>query len=299
MPTDRQLDDRISRWLEADAPAQLPDRVLHATFERTRVTRQQGGWRSLLGRMLMNRSILGVAGAAALVVAAAAALNLDPGPSGAGGPASAVPTPAPSVSPSSAPPAAAELGVRQGRHVMWSQGVRIEVTVPAPAWFGEVGQGILIKDNEADAPDGAGLIVFAGDPGGLYIYGDPCRWSTTAPSAPSGTVDDVVAALTAQASRDATAPVDVIIDGHAGKSLTLHVPKDVVLSECDQGYFTSWGVENQLTARYHQDPGQMDELWILDVDGDLVVLDAGYYEGTPKAVVDELRAIVESTTFGE
>jgi hypothetical protein len=28
-----------------------------------------------------------------------------------------------------------------------------------------------------------------------------------------------------------------------------------------------------------------------------VVLDAAYYEGTPNAVVEEMRSIVESTTF--
>ena len=35
MATDRRLDERISRWLEAEAPGPLPDRVLRATFERT------------------------------------------------------------------------------------------------------------------------------------------------------------------------------------------------------------------------------------------------------------------------
>ena len=50
--------------------------------------------------------------------------------------------------------------------------------------------------------------------------------------------------------------------------------------------------------RYHQGPGQIDKLWILDVDSELAVMDIAYYEGTPRAVIDELEAIVESTTFG-
>jgi hypothetical protein len=49
--------------------------------------------------------------------------------------------------------------------------------------------------------------------------------------------------------------------------------------------------------RYHQDPGQIDELWIVDVDGELAVIDTGYYEGTPQIVRDELAAIVDSMTF--
>ena len=43
----RRFDESISRWLEQTAPARLPDRVLEATFERTRGSRQQVGWRAM------------------------------------------------------------------------------------------------------------------------------------------------------------------------------------------------------------------------------------------------------------
>ena len=36
MVTDRKLDEAISRWFEETAPTRLPERVLDATFERTR-----------------------------------------------------------------------------------------------------------------------------------------------------------------------------------------------------------------------------------------------------------------------
>jgi hypothetical protein len=106
-----------------------------------------------------------------------------------------------------------------------------------------------------------------------------------------------VAALTAQASRDATEPVDVTVDGYAGKSITLHVPDDAVFTECDSDTFGSWGVPGDDVTRYHQDPGQIDTLYIVDVDGTLAVIDTGYYDGTPQTVVDELEAIVESISF--
>jgi hypothetical protein len=301
MHPDDQLGDRISRWLEGEAPGQMPDRVLSATFERTRASRQHGRYRALLGRMQMNRTVLGLAGAAAVVLVAAVALNADPAPAGVGGPASPVasPSPSPTPSPSSPPPSAASVGLPQASHVLWTVGVRMDVTIPAPGWFGDANNGILTKNEDPDAPDGAGLIVFAGDPGGLYVYGDPCSWSTTRPTEPAGTVDELVAALTAQALRDATSPVDITIDGHPGKSITLHVPEDAIFADCDEGTFASWGVQGEDPARWHQDPGQIDELSILDVDGELVVLDGAYYEGTPTSVVDELRALIESTTFGE
>ena len=115
---------------------------------------------------------------------------------------------------------------------------------------------------------------------------------------PATTVDELVAALGNQASRDASAPVDITVGGYAGKSITLHVPDDAVFSRCDQGYFGSWGVASEPTpARYHQGPGQIDELWILDVNGVLTVIDTAYYAGTPVEHVEEMRSIVGSATF--
>ena len=73
--TDKRLDETISEWLEAEAPRQLPDRVLRATFERTRKSRQHGGWRALLKRLHINRVVPALGGAAVVVVAAALAMN--------------------------------------------------------------------------------------------------------------------------------------------------------------------------------------------------------------------------------
>jgi hypothetical protein len=79
----------------------------------------------------------------------------------------------------------------------------------------------------------------------------------------------------------------------AGKWITFHVPADAVFSDCDKGEFRTL-VEGADAARYHQDPGQIDRLWIVDVDRELVVIDAAYY-----VVPDEMEAIVDSITFEE
>jgi hypothetical protein len=100
--TDRKLDQTISKWLEAEAPTQLPDRVLRATFERTRKSRQ-GGWHALLGRMHVNRFALQLSGAAVILVAVViGATYLAPNLNrpGIGGP---TPTASPSPEPTPAP----------------------------------------------------------------------------------------------------------------------------------------------------------------------------------------------------
>lgn len=249
-------------------------------------------------------------GLAAVVVAVAALIGIQYlGASGVGGPGidSSTPTPEATSTATPAPtPAPTPVGLLpEGPHVL-NDGEEIDggptlpltVSIPAPDWYGEPGGGILIKNDNANAPDGAGMITFFGD---LYVYGDPCEWSTTRPDTPATTVDELVAALAAQASRDASEPVDITVDGYSGKSITLHVPDDAVFSDCDRATFGSWGVPgpDESPFRYHQSPGQIDVVWAVDVDGVLAVINWAYYAGTPQSVVEELQAIVESATFGE
>jgi hypothetical protein len=215
----------------------------------------------------------------------------------------AAPTASPAPTPAAEPTPSADGSLPEGPYAfydgLYAGGPPITVLIPAPGWDREPGTiATLQKNNNPDPPDGAGLIMFIGD---LYVYRDPCQWSTTRPDTPATTVDEVVAALAAQPSRDASEPVDITVDGYAGKSITLLVPDDVVFSECDQGEFASWagGWPDPITSpsRPHQGPGQIDELWILDAEGELVVMDATYGPETPAEHLDELHAILESMTF--
>ena len=135
---------------------------------------------------------------------------------------------------------------------------------------------------------------------GYDVYGDPCQWKSTKPDSPATTADVIAAALAAQPSRDASEPVDVKLGtGYSGKKITLHVPSDVVFADCDEATYASYGhagVSNP--SRTHQGPGQIDELWILNVNGAVTIIDAMYRPDTPAAVIDEMRAIAESADFG-
>ena len=250
----------------------------------------------------MNRIVtFGLGAAAVVVIGLFLGYQLLSTPTNLGGPGvEPTATPEPSVAePTSTPDAVLPEGphvLTDGEPVDGLPTSRIVVTIPAPGWEGEAGGGILIKNDNPNAPDGAGLIVFFGE---LYVYGDPCAWSTTRPDAPATTVDELVSALGDQASRDASEPVDVTLDGYAGKAITLHVPDDAVFTECDRSTFGSWGVpgSDESPFRYHQDPGQIDEVWVLDVDGELAIIDWAYYAGTPQADLDELRDIVDSIDF--
>ena len=200
------------------------------------------------------------------------------------------------------PPTAISEPSRSRSHVLSDSSdprgaIGITVTMPVNGWSGEPGGWTLETGPSGfDPPDGAGIIAFTVDKE-FYVYGDPCEWKSTRPKKPASTVDDLAAALANQPSRNASAPEDITVDGYAGKKVTLHVPDDAVLSDCDEGNFATFGVAGEDPALYVQGPGEIDEIWIVDVNGRLAVLDGGYYAGTPQNSVDELHAILRSAIF--
>jgi hypothetical protein len=223
----------------------------------------------------------------------------------------ATPQPAtPQASASAEPSVAITGGLPLGRHVVTKDigtGVAITVTIPAPGWDGEDEGGYLCwipVDECAGPPDGAGLIAF--NDREYHLYEDPCRWSSTQQGAAATTADALVAGLADQRSRDASAPEDITLDGHAGKKIILHMSADLDLAfsngdfpECDDGHFALFGVAGEDPARWSQGPGQIEEVWAFDVDGAVAVLIGTYYVDTPQHAVDEMRSILGSMTFGE
>jgi hypothetical protein len=78
MTGNERFEDSIGRWLEETAPNRLPQRVLAATFERTRRTRQDPAWRGVLRTPQIPRFIPALGGAAVLVMATVLVLNVIP-----------------------------------------------------------------------------------------------------------------------------------------------------------------------------------------------------------------------------
>ncbi len=280
--SDRDVNRAIRSWLHEDRHEDV-SRIAGAVLDQVEtIPQRRATWWPAWRTPIMNKIVTYSLGAAAVVVLLFAGSQiLSPG-----GLFGTAPTPTPTVEPT---PATHSLTLRGAP-------VTVTATVPDASWSGDPGGGIITKGGEQD---GAGFITFVED--GYYVYGDPCQWATTKPDAQATTVDEVVAALSAQASRDASAPVDITLDGHTGKSITLHVPDDANFVECDRsegvGTFASWGTATEDPARYHQYPGQIDKLWIVEVDGHIVIIDGLYGPAAPQDLLDELDAIVQSATW--
>lgn len=121
------------------------------------------------------------------------------------------------------------------------------------------------------------------------IYTDRCQWRGALLDPPVGpTVDDLTIALADVWGADATAPIDITIDGYVGKQMVLTVPTDVDFADCDNEQFHGW------PDRYYQGPGQIERLWILDVEGErLVVLATFFPEGSAQDLA-ELQEVIDS-----
>ena len=132
------------------------------------------------------------------------------------------------------------------------------------------------------------------------VYGHPCQWIGTL-LRPGPTIDGLAAALADVPLRNATEPTGVSVDGYAGMFLEWSVPADIDFADCDvddvgEHAFQSW-TDADGGGRAQQAPGQVDRLWILDIDGARLVIDAFWL---PLATSDErlqLQDVVESIRF--
>jgi hypothetical protein len=335
MSTDRETTRIVRSWLRTDENDSA-DRILGDVLDRLDATPQRRApWWPARRLSEMNTTLK--LGLAAAVVAVAVLVGINyVGSSTVGGPGPAesttpsTPEATPMATPEPTPMATClrlvaseacptpapimEGMLPEGPHAL-VDGEAVDepppmtVTIPAPGWY-QWDPGTLVKNHQITG-DGAGIVVFyPAVAGPAPVQGS--QWCSAFP--PATTVDELVAALTAQASRDATEPVDVTVDGYAGKSITLHLREDAVRDVNDHVEGIDFGIwrtprqgDSTSCSRTpfggHDYRGLTDKLWILDVDGDLVVIDTVYYEGfagtTPQEVIDEMEAIVGSITFDE
>ncbi len=303
--SDRDVNRAIRSWLREDRHEDV-SRVAGAVLDQVdTIPQRRATWWPARRTPTMNKFLAIGLGAAAVIVVLIVGVQLFTSPgTNVGGPGDEL-TPTATVEPTPSP--AADAGLPEGPFLILDGQIDdsadsfppLTVTIPAPDWYGEVGEGILLKSANDGPPDGSGMIIFVQPE--YIVYGDACHWETTVPETPATTVDEVVAALSSQASRDASEPVDITLGGYAGKSITLEVPDDVDFTDCDPGYGGSWdcGGDGMSPCGYHDDPSEIDTVYILDVDGLIMAWNTGYYAGTPAKDVAQLEAIVQSASFGE
>ena len=238
-----------------------------------------------------------------------------PGVAGAGG---AAPTATPSVAPSATPapsppvPTPAPTGptniaeacpgafcpLDPGSYYREVEGlsVRVNYTVAADGWVSWVGAGKPTDEG------GVGLSIV----NVTNVVADGCT-DHGAKDPPVGpTVDDLATALARLEPFEATVrPKDVEAYGYRGKYLELTL-KDLAtqlvggnnwFSDCVSGEVHSWMSAPVTSYWGYYGPGDVERYWILDVDGQRLVISAGRTPNAPAGDVAELQAMLDSITI--
>jgi hypothetical protein len=312
MNDDHDFEHATREFLD-DGSDRTPAATIDAVLLAVRTTPQERDLRIPWRTAPMSNPVRLVAAIAVIVVAGVAAFNLfgpspDVGGVGAGGEPSASPSPAPTSTPT--PTAAASAAVPEFPGVsddvapgtyLWAAGgaTPADVTFTLPAgWMSRY--GIPHKDRGGPGEIAVGPWIIAN------VYTDPCQWQGALPSPAVGpTVDDLASALVAQKGRNATAPTDVTLGGYPAKRIELSIPADLDRATCDEGVIRTWVAPGEDAAHSTPDTenlgmhsGQLNVVYIVDVNGDRLVIDTWHMPGTSPTDLAELDAILASMRIG-
>ncbi|MDQ4035797.1 MAG: hypothetical protein M3153_07685 [Chloroflexota bacterium] len=289
MSTDRDTTRIVRSWLRAEEN-ESADRLLGTVLDRLDTTPQRRAtWWPVRRFTHMNSTLrLGLA-AAAVVVTAVLGLSLFADDANVGGPGFDDPpgptaTPMPSATPVPAIPTSDDL---EGGTYRANAFVPVDVLVTVPdGWIGR-GDWLLLGPRGVEPPDGMNIRFGSVS----SMYANPLDASDGFVEPPIGpTVDDLVEAIVAHPDWSTSRPTDVSIDGHAGKAVRLTLPAEIELSE---GRFLFWR-DGQGGDRWAFEPGQIIDFYVIDVDGQRLVLELFSYPGTPATDLAERQAVIDS-----
>ena len=286
MTTPPTTDLLIKSYL-ADGPDELPDRSFEAVREVIDHTRQRpafGGWR--IPRTSASARLVATS---ALVLIAFVGLNLLGTPTDRASPMP-TPSPTPTATPRPTPlPTPIEVGspdagltIEPGTFEMDGFPVRATVDLPA-GWFecspSVVEQAVCL----AEFNSAVGLMIIDS------VVADPC--GATGEGPPLGpTVDDLAEAIAGLPGFEATVPVDVTVDGHPGKELTVTAPTPD--TSCS---LLTWTGPLRTTG---VGAGEVNRVRIVDVDGVRVLIAAAFHPTSLEpAIPAEVEAVFESVRF--
>jgi len=247
----------------------------------------------------MNRFLALGAAAAVVVLGVFIGLQLFGGNVAGPGPTvqpSPTLTPPPSPSPTAAafPPRG---GLSVGRHLFTVNGVPFTLEVSTSGWisagFAADLDGGSINKGQGVSSANAWMPLWSLD----GVYADPCGGVEAPPAGPS--VEDLAAAFTTIPGTDATEPADVTVGGLPAKLVVVTVPEDI---GCAPNEFFLWyddiscGSESPC-GRYASALGSTTRIWIVEVDGTRLTIEAETYENARPELEQEIQGMIDSIQF--
>jgi hypothetical protein len=178
---------------------------------------------------------------------------------------------------------------------------RIDFTVPTDEWLSWMGT----MRYESQGPEKSRIVgLSVANVINLVTHG--CTDHSAQDPVVGPTVNDLATALASLEPfvvRDEPEPASMA--GYEGTHLAIEVPEIEFRSagkdsfehypDCTNKMLNSWIAPPLGFAFYgYTEPGQVEEFWILDVEGKRLVIEANWFPDSPEKDVAELREIIES-----
>jgi hypothetical protein len=280
--TDRDLNRVVRSWMDEGVTA-LPDRVLDSVLAQVPATpqRRPGSWvarRFSTMNTPMKILLAGAAVVATLVIGynlfgSGTYLGTDPTPT---------PQPTATVEPTATP--VAQLNgqdpLTAGRYQV-DPTLPMNVTVEVPDGWTANGAWVIFGPNGNDVPDGMALRFYAA----FDVYLNPLSPEEGVISPPVGpSADDLVTAMVDHPEWTTTGTTATTIDGYAGQVVHVTLPDGT--SEATPFYF--------FDGIWAWSPDQIFDIYVVDVGGKRLVIDAFYYPGTSEEDLAAQQAVLDS-----
>jgi hypothetical protein len=173
---------------------------------------------------------------------------------------------------------------RLGYHLAAADDVVPDAFVTVPSGYVESSTWFVVSD---DGDEYLGLWTAA------EADRDACRHGEQDVYDPGPSVDDLARALVATRSIRASEPVPVTLAGYQGQYVELASPRH--MSRCRDPEAGLWTSGDGGRGIYND--GQVDLVWILNADGQRIVVNAAYSAGSTASDIHTLTAMVESLEF--
>jgi hypothetical protein len=160
--------------------------------------------------------------------------------------------------------------------------------VDIPAGYGSFGPFVYAdKPAESDDPLAIGLWFITG------VYLNPCAQSNEVPVSTVGALSD---ALAQQRLTSSTRPREFDLAGRHGMYVEVATPTDLDYSRCDDAELNLWDARPD-GGYWTRTPGMVEKLWILDVDGQPMVIHMAVPPSATGPQINAMTDIVEAAAF--
>lgn len=149
--------------------------------------------------------------------------------------------------------------------------------------------------SQGGAPENDGWILGYWTAGGVYL--DPCTRKGMFDTRELKFPDIWVEALASQRRTETSRAVPVTLGGYDGIYVELTAPTKVDYSTCRADRLTIFETITKGGHHWIADPGVIERYWVLDVDGERVVLTGAVSPETTDAQAEQLTRVVESVKF--